>query len=630
VTLPRRAFTQPLRGFRAPQLRQDGTVVLCRTAAEARRAMTLGDALLVATAPDAACELMLAGADHVAFEDLYDITLWRDLDEPLLAFQDEWATRVDQRAHAVHDGLCADALCPVEQTFFLLKVLADTLMRTAVELAHLMIAARPGRIVAFRGDDPVPGSLFFPHGAHAAVLPALGVEIAWETRPADAAPQPAPTAPSRASVLRAELARLRAHGVGARLAAVSGALRGADVVYQGGSDVDHTVGALRRRGWRAAPSAVALRQGRRAAPPPLGDDWQRLGAELRGEPIFGEAFHWAGLDLRPAAETRLRAWWNDRVPAVWSASRRAGRAFARRRPRAVLTYSPWSAEDHGVLHAARRAGIPAATYQHGGFEGNCEAAIYRRTDLRYAERRLVYGPATAAYFDDLAGAPVARAAGSSRLDALDQRSDRRAETRAALGVGEGETLVLYLPTSYQYDWYAARQAAIGVDHFRMLAGVVDAVVSAAPARVVYKPFPELPPDPVARLLEARATNAIVVRDVPVPDLLQAADACVLDIPSTALLEALGSDIPLLLLADARTIGLRDEARVPLSRRVRLTESHEDFLAALPGFLREPRATGADLAFVEAYAPRDGRAAERAADAIAELAGYRVGAVPASR
>jgi hypothetical protein len=630
VTLPHEAFAQPLGGFAAPELPRGGTVALCRTAAEARRAATLDGALLVATAPEAACELVLAGKDHVAFEDLYDITLWRDLDEPLLAFQDDWATRVDERAQAVHDGLRSDGLAPVEQTFFLVKVLADTLMRTAVELAHLVLAARPARIVAFRGDDPVPDTLFFPHGAHAAVLPALGVEIAWEPRPVNSAPRLAPTAPSRGALLRAELARLRADGLGARLAAVSGALRSADLVYQGGYDVDLTVAALRRRGWRAAPSAVTLRQGRGAMPPPLGADWQRVGAELRAEPVFGEAFRWAGLDLRPAAEKRLRTWWDERVPAVWSASRRAARAFARRRPRAVLTYSPWSAEDHGLLHAARRAGIPAATYQHGGFEGNCEAPLYRRTDLRYAERRLVYGPATAAYFDHLAGAPVARAAGSSRLDALALRPDRRPETRAALGVVADETLVLYLPTSYQYDWYAARQAAIGVDHFRMLARVVAAIASAAPARVVYKPFPELPLDPVTRLIEARAPNAIVVRDLPVPDLLQASDACVLDIPSTALLEALGSDIPLLLLADARTIALRDEARGSLSRRVLLTQSPEDFLAALPGFLREPRPTGGDPAFIQAYGPRDGRAADRAADAIAELAGHRAAAPPASR
>jgi hypothetical protein len=107
-----------------------------------------------------------------------------------------------------------------------------------------------------------------------------------------------------------------------------------------------------------------------------------------------------------------------------------------------------------------------------------------------------------------------------------------------------------------------------------------------------------------------------------PQLFNAADVVVMDIPSTALLEALVEPRRLIVHCDSRFVALRDEARALLTRRVALSETPDEFVRQLetrlgPDGQWDDIDTG-DRSFLTAYGTHDddGRAAAHAAAALA--------------
>ena len=52
-----------------------------------------------------------------------------------------------------------------------------------------------------------------------------------------------------------------------------------------------------------------------------------------------------GVDLGPLIESRLRHWWHELVPRMWNAMHSGLARIERRRPRALLFYTPSSAEE---------------------------------------------------------------------------------------------------------------------------------------------------------------------------------------------------------------------------------------------------------------------------------------------
>lgn len=299
--------------------------------------------------------------------------------------------------------------------------------------------------------------------------------------------------------------------------------------------------------------------------------------------------------------------------------------FARQRPGAVLFYSPWSVSHFAVTQAARSLGIPVVTHQHGSFE--IEYSTLDMVDMRMSDYRLVYGEGQASYLTERSGRYKERraqvlAVGSAYVDALAGAPDRRAQTRRKLGVTDKEHLVVYIPTSYQYNWYMARQSYLGVPYFDLLAKVIETLSKFSQLRLVYKPFPEFPPDPMVRVIGARCPNCQVT-DIPPPRLFQASDAIIVDMPSTALLEALLTNKEMLVFSDRRCLALRPDARELLRKRVLLTETPEDFLEQLDRFLSKEQfevLEKPNREFLQVYGTYldDGRSVERAINALREI------------
>jgi CDP-glycerol glycerophosphotransferase (TagB/SpsB family) len=305
--------------------------------------------------------------------------------------------------------------------------------------------------------------------------------------------------------------------------------------------------------------------------------------------------------------------------------------FEQKRPNIVMIYTPWEIRHHAIFQAARSLKIPIVTYQHGGFEGNCEYTTYDLTDMKQSDFRLVYGDGIATYLKERKARSDESLAkvipvGSTRLDTLRltiEKEKNRDYVRRQLNISDSKILIAYLPTSYQYNWYMAREAYWGVPYMQFLIDTFEILHEFPQLHFIYKPFPEYPLDPMPKIIATRFQNCQSVSDISVSLLLQASDAFIIDIPSTGLLEALLTSKPIVAYSDSRFIALRPEARALLIKRVILSETPDDFIRQLRLFLNQgnfEKLEHANREFLRAYGAfnDDGNSAQRAATALKEI------------
>lgn len=637
--LPGARLRAPFRGWSPPELPANPTLALCQTSAEAAAALVASpppDGLVAAT-PEAACELKLRRARYISLEDFFDVQAFSEADEPMLAAQARWSDRVDEIAWEELPELRQLGLRPAGHYFLPLKVLIDSLYRAGFSLAHVLLAAEGGRLLLSDCQLREPSDdLFFDRPLYAAAAPLLAPEYGVTCEQL----RPRLNAGSRSRqelwdrfrpLARDRLLRPARRVLGRAPRRTARDAGRPLLLCQQSYDIPLVAGALRRRGWSTLDQSDLLPAlpWRSRIPRPVRRRLEQTWERFRGEGFFGEPFRWAGADLAPLAESRLLHWWFSCVPAMWNTVLRVRSRLELRRPTAMLLAYPWTPEEQGVLQAARSCAVPTITYQHGGFEGNCEYITHDMTELRFSDYRFVYGTGSEDYFSERVSRYVEpraepRAVGSCRLDRLRTAPNRREEVRRRLGIDDAGRLVLYLPTGYQRTWYLARAAYLAVPYFGLLCQVMATLTGFPDLRFVYKPFPERQADPLLSVIERIAPNVIAESHLRVPALVQASDACIVDIPSTGLLEALVTAKPLLVFSDRRFVNLRSEAAGLLRKRARLAETPEDFLAQLKDFLRgDLRELAApDQRFLAAYGTHlnDGQSAERAASAVEEIAG----------
>lgn len=648
--LPQAKLEHPYNGWNSPSLPVDPTLALCETELEvihiAQETESKIDALIALT-PQAACQCYLMGLPYYKIEDFFDVTAFCAADEAMLSLQSRWSDKVDAFSWKANPDFQKYGFRPAGHYFFFLKIVSDMLFRAAFGLAHLFISSQPKRVLYFiPGEtDVVSKKLFFNGPVYHRILPACAKEYDVTLMPLPPCTKghdaTMPARPIASSLRLGWLLRVLPPQLFYLLRLVKyegcsgvlfGRARTPTIVFEGAYDIHPVMELAKKSGIRSkllegivkhfSPTHQALAN---SISPLLADLWP----QINDQPFFGEPFQWVGVNLRAAAETRLRYWWHVIIPIIWQTLLQSRAYFKVHRPQTVVFSSPREPEHYGVLQAARSLGIPTITYQHGGFEGNCEYTTYDMTVLRHADYRLVYGDGTASYFRERIEQRVETCAqivtvGSTRLDALKLIPDKRNYIRRRLGIALAEPLVAYLPTNYQYNWYMARADYLGVPYFELLTKVVEIFREFSHLHFVYKPFPELPLDPILKVIAARSPNCRVVTDFPAPLLLRACDAFIIDIPSTGLLEVLLTNKPMLVFSDSRFIVLRPEARMLLHKRVTLSETPEDYLKQLRLFLSRgnfQELENADREFLRAYGTHldNGRSAERALKAILEIA-----------
>ena len=123
-----------------------------------------------------------------------------------------------------------------------------------------------------------------------------------------------------------------------------------------------------------------------------------------------------------------------------------------------------------------------------------------------------------------------------------------------------------------------------------------------------------------QIVRQRLSDAIIVENIRVTDLVWAVDSIIVDHPSTALLEVLMTNKPLLVYADKHSLRMFDEAKALLRKRATLVETTEEFVAQVEVFLKDGKfaeLSEPDDAFLSAYGTHlsDGLSAMRAANAI---------------
>ena len=627
------------------------SVVFCERARDVISAMRRepprrSTELLVAATPEAAWQCMRAGRAYAKLEDFYREEVLCELSEPMMALQVRWADHLDEVLLRAVPAFGEWSFRPARRHFFFLKVLSDQLFMCTLALASLFAACRPQplRYVASARPASPTWDLFFDESVYRLILPACaeayGVPLAeipvdhsvrphgWDRLSSHGALQVLPPH------LQARLRAVRSVGLTARWHN-RGDRRGAPLlVFKAGYDVSVVVRRALERGWTCR--TVGEVGGRGRLVPHAVEDVERALAEAWQHVSHNEtvrrSFRWLGVNLWPTAEPRLYHWWHHVIPETWQAFLRARQDFVRRRPTAVLLWSPWGPLDQGVLHAAQSLGVPTATYQHGGFEGSCEFIMNEVTDLRQADYRFVYGPGVERYYRErrcsyevTPATPIS--VGSARIEGLRPPSGRRVSAlRRRLGGGKDQPLVLYVPTMYmRHRRYMACEDYGNVPYFELQAAVIGTMREHPDIRFVYKAFPKPTPDPVVDFIAERCPNCRVVHHISLPELFWACDAHVIDIPSTGLLEALLTPRPILAFADKRYVRLRSEARAALAKRVVLTEDSADFLEQLRGFLGAGRfadVTRPDQEFLRAYgvAHSDGGAALRVLQTLEMLGG----------
>lgn len=388
-----------------------------------------------------------------------------------------------------------------------------------------------------------------------------------------------------------------------------------------------------RRWWRPAPSAERIARIESLAPRrALTGSWRvwrsrhaSRRAMLRSDAIRRAAII-RGCDCWPIVREAVTGIALLQFPWSARALDEAAAALDALRPSVAVTYAEAGGWGRAIALEARRRGIALVGLQHG--------FIYRHW-LNYRHEPDEMAPLDAnardtgfprpsltLVFDEYAAEHLIRAGhfppeavavtGSPRLDALAAEiaalsSDRIAETRRAAGASAEEPLVLIV-SKY-------------VEIRDQLPGLLDAVRRHPDVRAAIKTHPAETEAPYERASAGVANVRVLPASTPLAPLLAGAQA-VVTVNSTVAIDALALGIP------ALSVGLPNNLSPFVAAGAMMgTTTREEIAPALErllydrGFRQQLSSAAASLARQYRIAP-DGRAAERSAAAILQLAAAR--------
>lgn len=361
-------------------------------------------------------------------------------------------------------------------------------------------------------------------------------------------------------------------------------------------------------GWRALGPSRAVWSARAAAFAAL-----TASRDLRDASVVG------GVDLWPLIVEELQGVADLQFPWSARAMDEAGAALDALEPEVIVTYAEAGGWGRALMLEARRRSIPSVALQHGFIYRHWLNYLHEPdemipspangADLGFPrpDRTLLFDTFTREHLERNGHFPPGslEVTGSPRLDAMVATARRfdeagRSELRTRLGAGPESPIVVV----------AAKFAQLGA----AFPALVDAARALPHIRLVVKPHPAEGAAPYARASEGVANVVVAPADVDLGRLTAVAAALV-TANSTAAIEAMPLGVPALVVALPNNLSPFVEAGAMAG-----AGTPGAILPALRGLLYDremrQRLGAAQKAFIRRYGVEaDGRAAERAADAI---------------
>ncbi len=354
--------------------------------------------------------------------------------------------------------------------------------------------------------------------------------------------------------------------------------------------------------------------------------------QIESDPELMNCFGFEGIDFYPLLRDRLSSVWSDSPAEFERVARQVGQLMRRYKVRAVLRCSSASGIDHAINQSARVLGIPVLAWQHGAVSYDERITQFHDyADSMTADYTLVYGREVAKAYTNYGRQFSAKVVpvGAPSLDRMSSGNHSEQRSKPILESSGRRHRILYASTNYmQNHWYSGWSPAYSERRVfqdqSVIASRLRMLLEKDSVEVIVKLHPSDQYQEPPWLSEfAGVKNTRIVKDeAPLPELLRRAEAVVLDFPSTTLLQAIATGLPVFVLT--RHLRYPRETEAMLGRRACVADDAGVLMNGLQAFLESGvyPANLEDMLFLEGYGTHlnDGKSGERAVEIVSNVTG----------
>lgn len=602
----------------------------------------------VALSPEADYAAEIAGLTYRQVEDFYDEAELIALGIKNYKTVGDFCDTLDQILHTYLYDIPEVKYCSAHQSFHSWKILFDAILNRTFALKAAIENIKPNEIVSFKGVnlERRDGFGFLSSSVFRSTLPIVAEHYHVKLTQISAAMldwQSLTSYRQRVSWLLHQLpGGWRIANALTWLTQERSRVSNSDfdkgqpvlVVTEPGYDVDYVVEKWRTENigpviiltnrLRALKAPARERQMLRKK---LTEMWDSTECQQKLLPYFNIN----GLDYYPIAYPRLHYFIFHFLPQSLNWARFTRHILQKLEKGVVLSIlKPVACE------VARHLGIPSVTYQHGGFLGYVDAPIFEHMELSRGDYYFCYGedivkflakPVPSAHRspDKHRAKPIA--IGSTTLDSIAQAKDD-IPSNYPPNKTEKSRKVIYVSSSLMGDQrYHAYHIHPDIWNWRLQRELIKIFGHFPEIQFIAKLHPrDIVKNPIDDWFRHNPIpNVKIVRDVPFSKLLHHADLIIMDHPSTTLVQALTTNKKIILYADRTFFRFDPHALELVKKRVVFSETKEQFFKDIERVLNEddwalPEPINDE--FLRGYGTylNDGRSAERAVQALIDLAG----------
>lgn len=337
---------------------------------------------------------------------------------------------------------------------------------------------------------------------------------------------------------------------------------------------------------------------------------------LQINPEFRPFFIMDGIDFYPLVKERLEFLVKRMSIACLFSVRHVTNLIANKNIKTVIASTFSTCVGHSAAQAAHNSKIPVITWQHGGYGAMEIHPIVNYCDLINSNAHFVFGNGVLDSYLEAAERYGTKliAVGSTSLESIENKESTTTENRKLNGKN-----ILYVTSSYvQNDsCISAYPPFSDIFFWQTQKSIVDTLGKHDNYTVTIKLHPsnnyDLPP------LQSYSTDCgydnfrFIRREESFTELLQKADAVIIDFPFTTLLQALTTKKPVF--AYTGLVYYNENAQKSLTKRAICSRNLDEFLCILDKYLTDAvyEADLNNIEFLEMYgiASREGTSKKRA-------------------